>query len=218
MALCNFCNTFRHLLLVNSVFIVVGSDLVINKEISDLSSLGFLFEERSFRQHSIFLIWITALLFWEIICSPAKHFVGWETVFTVSSLQRYGDTSASAYKPFVKSLWRISSSLHCCVVCKLTAHHILQSNTYMYKTVLDFCQEYLWWQPKYVIRGSENNIKVDVTKVNWCGLAAQNWLGCRGFSWTILNFQVPVASIVCSVTHANVNFVRRWVLTNFVVE
>lgn len=67
MALCNFCDTFRNLLLLNLVFIVVGSDLVINKEISDLSSLVFLFEERPLRQHSIFLIWVTVLLFSEII-------------------------------------------------------------------------------------------------------------------------------------------------------
>ena len=41
MALCNFCDTFRNLQRLNSVFIVVGSDLMINKEISDLSSLVF---------------------------------------------------------------------------------------------------------------------------------------------------------------------------------
>ena len=56
MALCNFSDTFRNLLRVNLVFIVVRSDLVIDKEISDLSSLVFLFEERPLLQHSIFLI------------------------------------------------------------------------------------------------------------------------------------------------------------------
>ena len=60
-------------------------------------------------------------------------------------------------------LVKVSSLLRCLEKNSVCVCHILECNTYTYKTVLDFCQECFLRQQESTVRGWQNNIKVGVT-------------------------------------------------------